>query len=74
MCCDCCCRFSFIFSSNNLPLIRFLERNLDQLWDPYEMAITTYALNTVGSTEKEVALKILEAMAKRSAGKEGYLV
>ena len=48
---------------------RFLERQLGQLWDPYEVAITTYALTTVASTEKEVALKTLEAMARKSTGK-----
>ncbi|XP_069950501.1 CD109 antigen [Cherax quadricarinatus] len=45
---------------------RFLERQLDQLWDPYEVAITTYALTLVGSTEKEVAFKMLEAHARTS--------
>ncbi|XP_045124583.1 C3 and PZP-like alpha-2-macroglobulin domain-containing protein 8 [Portunus trituberculatus] len=49
-----------------LRAIRFLERHLDQLWDPYEVAITTYALTMVASTEKEVALKILESMGRKS--------
>lgn len=49
-----------------LRAIRFLERHLDQLWDPYEIAITTYALTVVSSTEKEVSLKILEAMGRKS--------
>ncbi|XP_050736759.1 CD109 antigen-like isoform X2 [Eriocheir sinensis] len=52
--------------SAKLRAITFLERSLDKLWDPYDVSITTYALTVGASTEKEVALKILEAMAKKS--------
>lgn len=40
---------------------KFLERQLEHLWEPYELAITTYALTLVASPEKEVAVKMLEA-------------
>ncbi|KAG7167134.1 CD109 antigen-like 1 [Homarus americanus] len=48
---------------------QFLERELDQLWDPYDLAITTYALTLVGSPEREVALKMLEAYARNQDGR-----
>ncbi|KAK7083289.1 hypothetical protein SK128_010000 [Halocaridina rubra] len=49
-----------------LKAIRFLERQLDRLWDSYDVAITTYALVVVGSPLKEVAIKILASHAKIS--------
>ncbi|XP_064122031.1 thioester-containing protein 1 allele S1-like [Macrobrachium nipponense] len=47
-----------------LRATHFLERQVDALWDPYDLAITTYALHVVGSPEKEVAVKKLESYAK----------
>ncbi|XP_068239791.1 CD109 antigen-like [Palaemon carinicauda] len=50
--------------SARLRATHFLERQVDELWDPYDLAITTYALHVVGSTEKEVAITKLESYAK----------
>ncbi|KAK7083283.1 hypothetical protein SK128_009994 [Halocaridina rubra] len=53
-------------TSARLKSTRFLEKQLDNLWDSYDVAITTYALVVVGSPAKEVAIKMLESHAKVS--------
>ncbi|XP_047502417.1 complement C3-like [Penaeus chinensis] len=44
--------------------IRYLEQNLESVWEPYELAITAYALTLVNSPSKEVAAKMLERQAR----------
>nr|XP_027238444.1 uncharacterized protein LOC113829465 [Penaeus vannamei] len=44
--------------------IRYLEQSLQSLWEPYELAITAYALALVNSPSKEVAAKMLERQAR----------
>ncbi|ROT84000.1 hypothetical protein C7M84_022789 [Penaeus vannamei] len=49
--------------------IRYLEQSLQSLWEPYELAITAYALALVNSPSKEVAAKMLERQARVADGK-----
>lgn len=41
---------------------RYLERVLDQLYDPYEIAIVTYALTIVNSPSKDAAFEKLDGL------------
>ena len=41
---------------------RYLERVLDQLFDPYEIAIVTYALTIVNSPAKDAAFEKLDGL------------
>ena len=47
--------------------VRYLERVLDLLFDPYEVAIVTYALTVVDSHLKDAAFEKLDGL-KRSYG------
>ncbi|RXG67564.1 C3 and PZP-like alpha-2-macroglobulin domain-containing protein 8 [Armadillidium vulgare] len=49
---------------------RFLEKSLSSMDDPYDIAITAWALNMIGSTEKDVAVsKLLQIVRPQ----EGFL-
>lgn len=41
----------------------YLENELNQLTDPYELAIVTYALHLANSPQKDNALRLLEQRA-----------
>ena len=47
---------------------KYLERNLPKIRDPYELAITTYALAVTGSAEADFAYSLLKGMAKEEGG------
>ena len=47
---------------------KYLERNLPKIRDPYELAITTYALAVTGSAEADLAYAKLKGMAKEEGG------
>ncbi|XP_042874715.1 CD109 antigen-like [Penaeus japonicus] len=49
--------------------IRYLEQSLESVWEPYELAITAYALTLVNSQGKETAAKMLEGQARVADGK-----
>ncbi|KAK3877542.1 hypothetical protein Pcinc_017750 [Petrolisthes cinctipes] len=51
-----------------LRAVSLLERVVEQLWDPYEVAITTYALTLVDSPEKDVAYSILQSISRKTSG------
>ena len=48
--------------------IKYLERNLPKIKDPYELAITTYALAETGSAEADYAYGLLKAKAREEGG------
>ncbi|XP_023346769.1 CD109 antigen [Eurytemora carolleeae] len=48
--------------------VRYLERNLDHLTDPYEMAISAYALTVTQSSESEEAYNKLFSMRREEGG------
>ncbi|XP_064467422.1 CD109 antigen-like [Ornithodoros turicata] len=48
--------------------VRFLEKELASLEDPYAIAITTYALMEAGSIEAEAGYRILDSMKKDAEG------
>ena len=48
--------------------IKYLERNLPKIKDPYELAITTYALAVTGSAEADLAYGHLKALQKEVGG------
>ena len=48
--------------------IKYLERNLPKIKDPYELAITTYALAVTGSAEADFAYSLLKAIQKEEGG------
>jgi hypothetical protein len=50
-----------------MAAVRYLERVLDLLFDPYEIAIVTYALTVVDSPMKDAAFEKLDGQ-KRSYG------
>lgn len=50
---------------------------MESVWEPYELAITAYALTLVNSPSKEVAAKMLERHARvagtiRTTERDGY--
>ncbi|KDR15355.1 CD109 antigen [Zootermopsis nevadensis] len=45
----------------SIKAVRYLEHQLSSLTDPYEIAITTYALTLCDSTEKEFAFNLLHS-------------
>jgi len=47
---------------------RYLERQLPSMTDPYEIAITTYALTLCDSIEKEFAFKLLHSKILEATG------
>ncbi|KAK3858623.1 hypothetical protein Pcinc_035182 [Petrolisthes cinctipes] len=48
--------------------IRYLERELVYIRDPYEMAVVSYALSVANSVEKEVAYNTLDLMKRQENG------
>ncbi|GIY90987.1 hypothetical protein CDAR_123091 [Caerostris darwini] len=48
--------------------VRYLERRLPQLRDPYQVALVTYALLEAGSVEAEVGFNRLDSMKKEKEG------
>ncbi|XP_076046263.1 CD109 antigen-like [Oratosquilla oratoria] len=56
--------------ANNAKImaLQFLERMLDSISDPYEVALVTYALTLGKSTEKEVAYNYLDRIKREENG------
>ncbi|KAB7502079.1 Antigen [Armadillidium nasatum] len=48
--------------------VRFLERHLHQIKDPYELAVVAYALSVSNSGEKEVAYSLLNKIKREENG------
>jgi hypothetical protein len=52
-----------------LSAVRFLESNIYSVTDPYQLAISSYALTLAKSSERELAMIRLQGLMRQGTGK-----
>lgn len=63
---------NYCFNYHDLPLSRYLERELESMTDPYDLAIVTWALTKAQASGADLAFERLD-LKKRVNGKLAHL-